>query len=144
MVTACLTGLQALEAAFRVLYPDTERTPLRKLIRRAQTEGILPASIAELADAGAELRNSFSHPRTQFALTVGAAAPMLENTHRLVALSCNLAGARTARERALWRRWAAYQGRRVDFLVRALPVQPDADTPTSCAATEPNPALDGT
>lgn len=27
MVTACLTGLQALEAAFRVLYPEAERTP---------------------------------------------------------------------------------------------------------------------
>jgi hypothetical protein len=273
MVTACLTGFQALEAAFRVLYPDAERTPFRKLIRRAQTEGILPDSIAELADAGAELRNSFSHPRTHFALTLGAAVPMLENTHRLVALVMNaaaerdakwraqaaqetagaaaepipeqggmseaelaarqtwrtfepltrdhldrladlaardheaftrpagrpeyrqrrvlavlaqgaarhyldclaghepasrrgvkdldvwtfyaaipgdafpaarreahadfgpstlgrqsydLAGARTARERALWRRWAAYEGRRVDFLLRALPVQPDA------------------
>ncbi len=40
--------------------------------------------------------------------------------------SYDLAGARTAREQALWRRWAAYRGRRVDFLMRALPVQPDA------------------
>jgi hypothetical protein len=40
--------------------------------------------------------------------------------------SYDLAGARTAREQALWRRWAAYQGRRIDFLMRALPVQPDA------------------
>ncbi len=100
MVTACLTGFQALEAAFRVLYPDAERTPFRKLIRRAQTEGILPASIADLADAGAELRNSFSHPQTQFALTLGAAAPMLENTHRLVALVMNAAAERDAQWRA--------------------------------------------
>lgn len=100
MVTACLTGFQALEAAFRVLYPEAERTPFRKLIRRAQTEGVLPASIAELADAGAKLRNSFSHPRIQFALTVGAAAPMLENTHRLVALVMNAAAERDARWRA--------------------------------------------
>jgi hypothetical protein len=67
MVTACLIGFQALEAAFRVLYPEAERTPFRGLIRKAQQEGILPDSIAELADAGAELRNSFSHPLTQTA-----------------------------------------------------------------------------
>src|SRR6266568_3717359 len=36
------------------------------------------------------------------------------------------ADARTAREQALWRRFAAYQGRRVDFLMRALPVRPGA------------------
>lgn len=40
--------------------------------------------------------------------------------------SYDLAEARTARERALWRRWSAYQGRRVDFLMRALTVQPEA------------------
>lgn len=39
--------------------------------------------------------------------------------------SYDLVGARTARERALWRQWATYQGRRVDFLMRTLPVQPD-------------------
>ncbi len=100
MVTACLTGFQALEAAFRVVYSDAEKTPFRKLIRRAQNEGILPASIAEPADAGAELRNSFSHPRTQVALTLGAAAPMLENTHRLVALLMAAAAERDARWRA--------------------------------------------
>lgn len=97
MVTACLIGFQALEAAFRVLYPDAERTPFGALIRRARRDGILPGNIAELADAGAELRNSFSHPRTQFALTVGAAAPMLENTHRLVALVMAAAAERDAR-----------------------------------------------
>jgi hypothetical protein len=56
MATACLTGFQALEAAFRVLYPEAERTPFRALIRRARLESILPDNIAELADAGAELR----------------------------------------------------------------------------------------
>lgn len=40
--------------------------------------------------------------------------------------SYDLTGARTAREQALWRRWSAYQGRRVDFLMRALPAKPDA------------------
>jgi hypothetical protein len=35
--------------------------------------------------------------------------------------------ARSQRERALWQRWSAsYTGRRVDFCIRALPVQADA------------------
>jgi hypothetical protein len=34
----------------------------------------------------------------------------------------DLSAARNARERALWRRWSAYEGRRVDFMMRALPV----------------------
>jgi hypothetical protein len=83
---AWLIGFQAMEAAFRVLYPNSERVPLRKLIRRAEREGILPSNIADVADTGAGLRNLFSHPATQAALTVGMAASMLENTHRLVAL----------------------------------------------------------
>lgn len=96
MVTASLTGFQALEAAFRVLYPEAERMPFRALIRRARQEGVLPENIADLADAGAELRNSFSHPQTQAALTLGMAVPMLENTHRLVALVMNAAAERDA------------------------------------------------
>jgi hypothetical protein len=86
MAVACLIGFQAMEAAFRVLYPEAERTPFRALVRRAHHDGILPTEIAELAESGAELRNLFSHPATQTALTVGMAAPMLENTHRMVAL----------------------------------------------------------
>lgn len=86
MAVACLIGFQAMEAAFRVLYPDAERTPFRKLVRRAQREGTLPSNIAEMADTGAELRNLFSHPATQATFTLGMAAPMLENTHRMVAL----------------------------------------------------------
>lgn len=38
----------------------------------------------------------------------------------------DLAVARHAHERARWRRWSAYSGRRVDFLMRALPVPVDA------------------
>lgn len=52
-----------MEAAFRVLYPDSSRKPFRALIRRARNEGVLPTNIAELAEAGAELRNLSSHPR---------------------------------------------------------------------------------
>jgi hypothetical protein len=38
--------------------------------------------------------------------------------------------ARNAHERARWQRFSAYSGRRVDFLMRALPVQPDAPAST--------------
>jgi hypothetical protein len=104
MVNACLTGFQAMEAAFRVLYPDApERVPLRTLIRRARNEGILPQAITDLADSGAELRNALSHPMGTAALTLGMAAPMLENTHRLVA---SVMGAAAQRD-AAWR--AAHQ-----------------------------------
>ena len=106
MTAACLTGFQALEAAFRALYPDAGQVPFRKLIRRAEAEGVLPASIAALADTGAELRNSFSHPLTQAALTMDAAASMLENTHRLVALVMSEASERDA----AWRAQAASGG----------------------------------
>jgi hypothetical protein len=40
--------------------------------------------------------------------------------------SYELSMARNAHELARWRRWSAYSGRRVDFLMRALPVQADA------------------
>lgn len=92
MVVACLVGLQAMEAAFRLLYPDAGKKPVMFLVRRAQQEDVLPESIAELAERGVELRNSFSHPATQSAFTLGLAAPMLENTHRMVALIMAAAG----------------------------------------------------
>jgi hypothetical protein len=86
MVLACLVGLQAVEAAFREIYPDASKVPLRALVRRAQERGVLPTNIADLAATGAELRNHLSHPLDQGAFTVGMAAPVLENTHRLVVL----------------------------------------------------------
>jgi hypothetical protein len=86
MAVACLVAFQAMEAAFRVLYPDAEKVPFRKLVARARDAKILPANIADIAITGVELRNLFSHPLTQTALTVGMADSMLENTHRLVAL----------------------------------------------------------
>ncbi len=83
---ACLVGFQAMEAAFRELYPDASKKPFVALVRRARDEGILPTEIAELAETGVELRNLFSHPAAQGAFTIGMAAPMLENTHRMVVL----------------------------------------------------------
>jgi hypothetical protein len=40
--------------------------------------------------------------------------------------SYDLSEARNMHELVRWRRWSAYSGRRVDFLMRALPVQADA------------------
>lgn len=100
MTSACLTGFQAMEAAFRVLYPGADKVPFRALIRRARDQGVLPENIADLADTGAELRNTFSHPMGTAALTPGMAASMLENTHRLVGLVMNAAAARDAAWRA--------------------------------------------
>jgi hypothetical protein len=77
-----------------VLYPEAQRTPFRALIRKARQDSVMPGNIADLADAGAELRNSFSHPLTQATLTLGMAVPMLENTHRLVALVMTAAAER--------------------------------------------------
>jgi hypothetical protein len=85
MAVACLVGFQALEAAFRELYAG-DGSPLAALVRRARDEGVLPPSIADLADTGRELRNFLSHPATHTAFTVGMAGGMLENTHRLVGL----------------------------------------------------------
>ncbi len=42
--------------------------------------------------------------------------------------------ARNDAERARWRRWNAYTGRRVDFLMRALAVSPDSDATVIIAA----------
>ncbi len=86
MTVACLLSLQAMEASFRALYPDPDGRPLMKLVNQAERDSVLPQHVAELARAGVKLRNLYAHPRTQSALTVGMAAPMLENTHRLVAL----------------------------------------------------------
>jgi len=86
MTVACLLGFQAMEAAFRAMYPEPDGRPLWKLVNQAERDAILLPNIAEVARTGVELRNLYSHPRTQSVLTVGMAAPMLENTHRLVAL----------------------------------------------------------
>jgi len=86
MTVACLVAFQAMEAALRIVYPEAERVPARKLVRRANEEGVLSSKIADLADTGMELRNLFSHPNTQGVFTVGMAVSVLENTHCLVAL----------------------------------------------------------
>lgn len=85
MVIACLVGLQALEAAFRSVHPDvSDRIPFLKLVKRAKKDGLLSVEDVELAETGVKLRNWMSHPSEASAITVGMAAPMLEQSHRLV------------------------------------------------------------
>jgi hypothetical protein len=48
----------------------------------------------------------------------------------------DLDAARNAQERARWQRFSAYSGRRVDFLMRALPIQPDATTDTAVSVLQ--------
>lgn len=99
MVVACLVGFQALEAAFRRLYPEAKKgTPWGVLVKRAREEKVLPPNIADVAETGVKLRNLMSHPASARVFTVGMAAPMLENTHRQVAL---LLSAPVAREKRL-------------------------------------------
>jgi hypothetical protein len=98
MVVAALISFQAMEAAFRTLYPSPRQRPLSKLVRQARNDGVLPPNIADLAETGVELRNLFSHPETQGAFTVGMAGPMIENTHRLVALVMSAVPAESAPE----------------------------------------------
>jgi hypothetical protein len=46
----------------------------------------------------------------------------------------DMRAARSERQGALWRRWSAYTGRRVDLCVRALPVQADAPIDSAIGA----------
>jgi hypothetical protein len=86
----CLTGFQAVEAAFRqILLPDArEGVPFRRLIKRATDEGLLTPAVAELLDAGAQLRNLLSHPGGQTTFTLGIADSMLRTSHLVVRDVC--------------------------------------------------------
>jgi hypothetical protein len=87
MVVACLLGFQALDASFRLLYPDAKpNTSLRRLVEKAEKEQLLEPKFVELAKTGVDLRNLLSHPKTAAAFTSGMADGILENTHRLVVL----------------------------------------------------------
>jgi hypothetical protein len=97
MVVACLLALQAVEASLRIMYPGPAGRPFKKLVSQAERENVLPSNIADLARTGAELRNLYSHPATQDAVTLGMATSVLENTHRLVSLVLAAASARTQR-----------------------------------------------
>lgn len=87
MVVAALVAFQALGAAFHVLNPDAKNeVPFWKLVQRTRKEGDLEPVFADLAELAVEVRNLLSHPQAVAAFSVGIAAPMLEQSHRLVAL----------------------------------------------------------
>jgi hypothetical protein len=86
MAVACTASFQALEAALRLVFPGEEKVPARALLKRIERAEALPANIVTLAENGFELRNLFSHPAEQSAVSVPIATSMIENTHRLVAL----------------------------------------------------------
>ena len=94
MAVACLVALQAVEASLRILYPGHERWPFKKLVDQAERENVLPSTIAELTRTGAKLRNLYSHPASQDAVTLGMANSVLESTHRLVSLVLTVASSR--------------------------------------------------
>jgi hypothetical protein len=86
MAVACAVSFQALEAALRLVFPGEEKVPARALLKRIERAEALPANIVTLSENGFELRNLFSHPAEQSAVSVPIATSMIENTHRLVAL----------------------------------------------------------
>lgn len=86
MAVGCTVAFQALEAALRLVYPGEDKVPARALLKRIQTDGILPPTIVAVADSGFELRNGLSHPAEQTAFTPPMAISMIETGHRLAGL----------------------------------------------------------
>lgn len=100
MVTACLVGLQAVEATFRlVLYPDiSESLPFGQLVTRAQDEDWFSEEKADTIRAGVELRNHLSHPKGRTAFTLGITASILHVCHLVVRDICFMKGLRVPRQ----------------------------------------------
>lgn len=85
LVQGCLVSLQAVEAAVRRHYPDKDKVPFKKLVNRAEEDGLLTPQGAEvLREAGVRLRNDLSHPADQKRYTLGMVLPMLRTSHLLV------------------------------------------------------------
>jgi hypothetical protein len=85
LAQACLTSLQAAEAAIRSHYPDRGKVPFRKLVDRAEQDGLLTSEAVDALRDGVDLRNELSHPEEQMSFTLGMALPVLRASHLLVA-----------------------------------------------------------
>jgi hypothetical protein len=85
LAEACLKSLQAVEAAVRRHYPDKIKVPFRKLIDRAEQDGLLSKEAADILRAGVHIRNMLSHPEQQKTFTLGMAFPALRTSHLLIA-----------------------------------------------------------
>jgi hypothetical protein len=94
LVQACLTSLQAVEAAFRqVLYPEaSERAPFMQLVNRAAQDGTFSHDVAELLRTGVAMRNLLSHPGGGTSYTPGMAYSVVMTSHLVVRDICRLRG----------------------------------------------------
>ena len=94
MVTACLVGLQAVEAKFQhILYHDaSERTAFRHLVDKAEREGWFSEEKADVIRAGVELRNYLAHPQGASAFTLGLTDSILRVCHLVVRDICKMKG----------------------------------------------------
>ena len=97
MVTGCLIGFQAVEAAFRqVLYPDApDTTPFSRLVDRAEGDGWFNRETTDILRAGVELRNHLSHPQGTSAFTLGMTDSILRTCHLVVRGICSMKGLTT-------------------------------------------------
>lgn len=86
MVSGCLVGFQAVEAAFRqVLYPEApDTTPFRRLVGRAEGDGWFGKETTDILRAGVELRNHLAHPQGTSAFTLGMTDSILRACHLVV------------------------------------------------------------
>lgn len=67
-------SLLAVESNIRAALDARESAPFKALVRQARTEGLLTEDLAETVDAGRQLRNMFSHPKSQPTWTVAMTA----------------------------------------------------------------------
>lgn len=85
LMVAILVANQAVEAAFRVLYPEPEDARFQILIDSATADGHIGADLAEVAHDIRKMRNLLSHPLGQADADVLATVNLLGFAHEIVA-----------------------------------------------------------
>src|SRR5579859_4390057 len=86
MMVAVLVANQAVEAAFRTLYPEPGKpSSFQALIDRASAQSLISAGQQEVAHDIRELRNLLSHPLGQASGDVLATVNLLGFAHEIVA-----------------------------------------------------------
>jgi hypothetical protein len=83
---AVLVAYQAVEAAFRVLYPNPENAKFYTLIDRAQADGHFSGDHVEWINDLRQMRNELSHPFHQVDGTFNDTVNMLTFAHQVVAV----------------------------------------------------------
>jgi hypothetical protein len=89
---AVLVAYQAVEAAFRLLYPEPAKADFYALIKRAKADGRLSGLHAFLVDDLRDMRNLLSHPWDMTHPGLDVTANMLTYAHRVVAAIMQAAG----------------------------------------------------